>query len=94
MTDYLAPTPVWVDHTRVLSDLSTLSLPALLVAELLDWQRYFDEHFTTDGLWDVTAGAETYADTGRTLHDRLSRALPGTEVSLDLWPVEGSGSRH
>jgi hypothetical protein len=94
MTDYLAPTPVWVDHTTVLSDLTALGLSEHLVAELLAWQRYFDEHFSTDGLWNPPVGDEIYATTGRQLHDRLTRALPGTEVTLDLWPVEGSASRH
>jgi hypothetical protein len=93
MTDYLAPTPVWADHTHVLPDLSALGLTDHLVAELLAWQRYFDEHFSTDGLWDPPTGDQVYAATGRRLHGRLTRALPGTVVSLDLWPVEGTASR-
>jgi hypothetical protein len=28
-----------------------------------------------------------YADVGHKLRDQLDRALPGTEVILDLWPL-------
>lgn len=74
--------------------LAQLGLSPHVVACLMAWQRYFDDYFHTDGTWDSPEGAQAYADRGRKLRDRLARALPETDVTLDLWPADQSVPRR
>jgi hypothetical protein len=41
--------------------------------------------------WDSLAAADWHEAEGHRLLDRLSAALPETQVTLSLWPVEGDG---
>jgi hypothetical protein len=90
MTDYGAGTPLWIGGEN-LSDLEPLNLGPHLVRSLLSWQHHFDEHFLYDRepSWDRPASRDWYAQEGARLHERLRRALPDIQVTLDLWPVTG-----
>ena len=88
-SDYLAPTPVWMDSATVIGDLDGLGLPAPLVTSLLHWQAHFDEHFSAVDGWDSPGSREWYAAEGVRLHDALGATLPHDNVELDLWPVTG-----
>ena len=89
MSDHGAPTPVWVDRSTVLSDLARLGLSAHLAAALHAWQAHFDEHFSPLRAWDCEDDRQWYLEEGEVLRDRLSRALGGCEVVVDLWPGSG-----
>lgn len=91
MSDYAARTPLWHADGGNLSDLAPLRLAPHLVQDLLNWQRYFDQHFHFDRTtnWDTAEAASWYEAQGRMLHTRLIRALPARSVTLDLWPIEG-----
>ncbi len=91
MSDYRAPTPLWLDTAHVLGDLAPLGLSAHLVESLHRWQLYFDAHFSSTG-WDADERMRWYAAEGEVLRERLSRALPDTTIILDLWPVQTSRS--
>lgn len=92
--DYAAPTPLWEiarDGGGVLSveHLTTLGLTDHLITGLVDWQRFFDAHFSsTRPHWDSPGSAERFGSRGKRLHDRLTRALPDVQITLDLWPLE------
>ena len=93
MSDYTARTPLWNARVGNLSDLAPLGLASDLARDLLNWQRYFDQHFHFERHWDSVEAARWYEAQGRTLHARLIRALPARTVTLDLWPVEGVAPR-
>lgn len=93
MSDYTSRTPLWLAGGQNLSDLAPLGLASDLVRDLLNWQRYFDQHFHFDRNWDSVEAARCYEAAGRTLHARLIRALPARTVTLDLWPVTGVAPR-
>jgi hypothetical protein len=86
MSDYGAPTPVWTDESTVLSDLALLRLPEHLAAALQVWLAHFEAHFAVGFAWDTEDNRLWYVEEGEVLRDRLSRALDGCEVILDLWP--------
>ncbi len=88
MSDYSVPTPVWVDDATVVSDLAALRLSEHLVTALLDWQAHFEAHFAPGFAWDSEDDRRWYVDEGEVLRDRLSRAVGGCEVRLDLWPAD------
>jgi hypothetical protein len=88
-SDYRCPTPLWIGQGCV-ADATVLGLVPHLVASLVAWQRHFDTHFPMDGSgWDTQENRDWYAEEGARLHDRLRRALPHTDVELDLWPIDG-----
>ncbi|WP_298804109.1 hypothetical protein [uncultured Pseudokineococcus sp.] len=93
MSDYSAPSPVWTSE-GCLADPSPLGLSPSLVTQMLDWQRFFDEHFHWDRGWDSQGAGAWYAEEGERLHSRLQAQLPARRVVLDLWPVPTSGRSH
>jgi hypothetical protein len=90
--EYSAPTPLDING-GVLRSTEPLGLDDALSDALIGWQRHFVEHFYFDRWphWDSLAAADWHEAEGHRLFDRLSAALPETQVTLSLWPVEGDG---
>ena len=86
-SDYAADTPVWVDGGLLL-DLDQLGIDEQLQADLISWQRTFEEHFRPALAWDGPGPRTRYAEQGPVLLSRLRSALPGVTVEIDLWPLE------
>jgi hypothetical protein len=88
--EYSASTPLDIDGAVLLST-AALGLDDTLSEALIAWQRHFDVHFSAMRWphWDTLTAADWHEAEGRRLFDRLSAALPNTEVTLSLWPVEG-----
>jgi hypothetical protein len=84
--DYAAETPIWVDG-GLLVDLDRLGISGHLQDSLIAWQRHFEEHFRPLLAWDSPQSRAAYAEAGPVLLDRLRRALPHVEVTLDMWPL-------
>lgn len=90
-SDYAADTPVWVDGGLLL-DLDQLGIDEQLQADLIAWQRVFEEHFRPTLAWDGPEPRARYAEQGPVLLDRLRTALPGVTIGIDLWPLEPDSS--
>lgn len=88
--EYAASTPLDIDG-RVLVSTAPLALDDPLSQALIDWQQHFNAHFSAMRWphWDSAAAADWHEAEGHRLLDRLSAALPNTQVTLDLWPIEG-----
>lgn len=84
--DYAAETPIWVDG-GLLVDLDLLGIDQHLQDSLIAWQRHFEEHFRPLLAWDSRESRAAYAQGGPVLLDRLRRALPHVEVTLNMWPL-------
>ncbi|WP_380176163.1 hypothetical protein ACFEMC_10690 [Kineococcus sp. DHX-1] len=91
MSDYLAPTPLWVGVGACLGHgyLERLGLPEPLAQQLLAWQELFDAHYRQEGGWDSPDAATIYEQDGHQLQAALQEALPDSVVQLDLWPITG-----
>jgi hypothetical protein len=86
MVDYSAYTPLWIRGRNVV-DLAPLNLAPDLADALIAWQRHFDAHFSIERgpSWDELAAAEWHNSEGPRLYERLTRALPGADITLDMW---------
>lgn len=95
MSDYGVDFPVWnLDHvldTDYALSAGDLDVTSQLSADLIQWQRLFDEHFHWEDGWRGPAARDEYAALGPRLWDRLQAELgPDFDVVLDLWPAEAS----
>ncbi len=87
MCDYSAP-PLWNNEGGV-TDFAEYGLPADLERDLWAWQEHFDANFHWETGWSDESAAQLHDRVGRDLLTRLSDALPGYVVELDLWAVRG-----
>lgn len=93
MSEYGVDFPVW-DLDQALGEdyevsADRLNISDQLTANILVWQRLFDENFHWEDGWRDPAARDEYADRGRRLQDRLQAELGrDVDVVLDLWPVK------